>query len=998
MAPIGQAGFWGRALRIAGWLAVLPFVLVGWLLYLDHVRGPNWIMVPQDLSYNYLFNAVNVLNGDAIGSLIHPAITTIYFYAALIFGTHAFYGTGDIARAVVANPEKYFEVIAHAHTALLGLSSFAMGLLCWRGLKSVRLAMLVQTTPFFFPPVVMILNGYGGPESLVLCLAMIQIGLVVRALDGRLSTDTGRWIFAIQSAIICAAIVATKLHAIPILAIPAMMLPTFRRRFQMGAIFGILSLGLLSPIFLIPENLAQAKVDAVELIRTMRAEAAEREAVAARAAQESANGKGWRSPAYPPDSLISAYYKFPAAIPLLAIGAISFVVLLVGSNRLRLKDDPTIPYALRAYFVLQVGTFLGFAFVILRPKVHYLTPFAEAQIAALAVALYLLARARRETAGASPTCLRNEWFATGFVSASLAAAAMFGSIFYPAAGLSYVDGVRRRALMYMDLTLNAGGDSATITRIQASNPPTAYEHAVQTSRFMLAPEVAAVTPSTHFSFAGDGVHVWNGQRYNLRIDELVERFDAVFFWTTVGNYWNGQDRMQGLLREEGWMNAIQSEIAGRITALGMLPPYDERETSEALSTRGWHVEPCDTGWLCLVARINNPLHQPLSHVRLFADAPDQVSRMPELFEVYGSQDGVKWTLLGRHRDRRPWALEPTWRPERANRVFDIDNDAFHPFIKLRMRAAGVAAATWPGRIQLLSRGGCADGLIAIPTRMEMLRAENLRAKGAERALVEGRFFERVSASALASEPVTLAAELDSVVRISGYSLSTGSEGERTDEAVGRMPRGWRLEVSLDGRDWRRLDERTGEPAWLPDESRSYRLAGPTDARMLRLVVNEGADPRIVRIYGFGVDVVRPPAEERRYRRSKLPVDGFYEIAGSLPIAIELELPSSVPVMSYRLTSDVHGSDGRDRMPVSWDLFGSEDGSRWTLLDRRQAEAAWQNGESRTYLIEGAHAFRQYRILVRDAGSAGIVRIGNVALFAPREAFGKKADERCRVTP
>ncbi|MBM3272686.1 hypothetical protein FJY94_05465 [Candidatus Kaiserbacteria bacterium] len=238
-------------------LLLAPLAYLAWEAVLYAARGPNWIMVPQDLSYNYLLNGLNVLNDDPIGSLIHPALTTIGYIAAVTWVTHLLFGAGPLDAAVIGDPEFYFSIAAHSVTLLTALCLFLMGRWAYQGLRSRLLVLLVQSFIFLPPPVSMVMNSYASPESMLVMLAMLQIGLTLRALDGRLEDAAARRAYLIATVIIGSAAVATKFIALPLLLAPFLVVPTWRSRviYCLGLVVGI---GVsLSPIALVHAHRVQ---------------------------------------------------------------------------------------------------------------------------------------------------------------------------------------------------------------------------------------------------------------------------------------------------------------------------------------------------------------------------------------------------------------------------------------------------------------------------------------------------------------------------------------------------------------------------------------------------------------------------------------------------------------------------------------------------------------------------------------------------------------------
>ena len=91
-------------------LIIIPIIYSFFYKYIEIIKGPSWIMVPQDLGYVYLINAINFLNFEPIGTLIHPGLSVVYI-ASFVIGIMAltgFKGDSLLLESALSNPELYF--------------------------------------------------------------------------------------------------------------------------------------------------------------------------------------------------------------------------------------------------------------------------------------------------------------------------------------------------------------------------------------------------------------------------------------------------------------------------------------------------------------------------------------------------------------------------------------------------------------------------------------------------------------------------------------------------------------------------------------------------------------------------------------------------------------------------------------------------------------------------------------------------------------------------
>ena len=65
-------------------LLIAPTLFGLLILYIYQVRGPHYIQIPQDLAYQNIFNALNIIEGKSPGMLLYPAITLNYLFILII--------------------------------------------------------------------------------------------------------------------------------------------------------------------------------------------------------------------------------------------------------------------------------------------------------------------------------------------------------------------------------------------------------------------------------------------------------------------------------------------------------------------------------------------------------------------------------------------------------------------------------------------------------------------------------------------------------------------------------------------------------------------------------------------------------------------------------------------------------------------------------------------------------------------------------------------------
>ena len=87
-------------------------------------------------------------------------------------------------------------------------------------------------------------------------------------------------------------------------------------------------------------------------------------------------------------------------------------------------------------------------------------------------------------------------------------------------------------------------------------------------------------------------------------------------------------------------------------------------------------------------------------------------------------------------------------------------------------------------------------------------------------------------------------------------------------------------------------------------------------------------------------------------------------SGEASITYALAKAGGAPVGFYTLTSGAAGGQ-----PSGWRLEGSDDGQRWTVLDRREGERFEWARYTRPFRLQSPASYRHYRLVVTAASAA-----------------------------
>jgi len=952
-----------RRRRLVGdpWMLAIPALFLIWQILLYQAKGPNWVMIPQDLSYNYLLNGVNALSGIPLGTLIHPALTTVLYMCVVILGTWLVAGHGSIAESVVADPESYFQVAAHGWTILSTLALWVMGRMALRGLKSRALVVTAQSLILLAPATYAVLNSFASPESMLTALIMIQVGLCLQSLDGRLDDPAQSRHFAILSALIGAAAIATKFLAAPILLAPLILLPTWRGRvvyMVAGVIFGLIA---LSPLAL-PGHRGQFISDMVALMNSAVSEGQSR-------------GSGF--------SLTGLWIQIRPMVSHFPLFLTLCGGLTVCAGALALHGPwrrhalACQPWALRAFVAALTVSCAAVLYISGRPKPHYLTPFLPVLGMGIAAAGIVLCSWKGEA-------WRLKW-RTWFAFSGLALALLaFGEIRYSHTGFDYVQRIGINAVATNRQVFESSDNKAVVTAIQASNIPTAMHHANSTTGYAHWQLTEKYLPRYHYDYGWEGQNSLTHAGHAVPFTYLAEMYDRVLFWASTGNFANNEWRV-GI--DAVWRNlrSGEEERLAEFEGISLLLPWRQSASPQENRTNGWMEQECGTGLRCLHFKADKVNRKILSHIRL-TGTTSASHPMPVNWKIQGSDDASAWIDLESIVDGRIWNVPaltnwPDFHPKTEenapNRVYRLNHARSFKYYRLILPADRMPLA-----IGAYAAGGCSPHQLNLPVYTKIVQDQT------RSALPELTFFQSGSWEAVGPMPHSLTAEAAAPWRPTAYIMGTGNDGVNGSDSTPRMPMSWSLESSMDGKSWTILDQKSAQPAWAINETRRFILPEnvPT-GRLYRLVVQETRHPEVLRLYHLSVEGETPEgvADIQTKRKRGLGTHGFHESSlANAPLIIQSAWNTPTQLTAYGMGVGPFADDSIRRMPKSWTLYGSANGTDWVVLDRRSQETQWTTFERRAFSISAPQTVRVTRLVIDSAnGYENVARLSHLYYFEPR---------------
>ena len=97
----------------------------------------------------------------------------------------------------------------------------------------------------------------------------------------------------------------------------------------------------------------------------------------------------------------------------------------------------------------------------------------------------------------------------------------------------------------------------------------------------------------------------------------------------------------------------------------------------------------------------------------------------------------------------------------------------------------------------------------------------------------------------------------------------------------------------------------------------------------------------------------------------------------------IELPEAKKVSSYKLFHRNYNLDnnlhGFERVPVTWDLLGSNDGIVWDVLDSKYS-VIWEEYVPQIFDIDNPQSYKHYKIDVKANNGSSVTAIGKLELF------------------
>ncbi len=131
----------------------MPLALFFYASYVKETRGPYYYNFNDDPEYAYLLNSLNIAQGLAPHHVDHPGTPLQATGALILRGTHLLVPPSNgqpLVQSVISNPEYYLGAIQFTLLVTGCVTIGILGLTAYRYRQSIALAMLLQSSPFWF--------------------------------------------------------------------------------------------------------------------------------------------------------------------------------------------------------------------------------------------------------------------------------------------------------------------------------------------------------------------------------------------------------------------------------------------------------------------------------------------------------------------------------------------------------------------------------------------------------------------------------------------------------------------------------------------------------------------------------------------------------------------------------------------------------------------------------------------------------------------------------
>lgn len=249
-----------------------------------------------------------------------------------------------------------------------------------------------------------------------------------------------------------------------------------------------------------------------------------------------------------------------------------------------------------------------------------------------------------------------------------------------------------------------------------------------------------------------------------------------------------------------------------------------------------------------------------------------------------------------------------------------------------------------------------------------------------------------------SENVTFTFEMPENMKLTGYSMTSINDDNRNS------PKKWKIEGSNSGRLWFRIEARDSmsfsrldtKVCEIPFSSIKI-LNTLAEYKYFRITIekNNGGDSlniNEIQLFGFPAKIASSitnnggtvTGEFEGFTGEKVEsiidqrLDTKYCVVGKGPGWIQYNSTTKTKIKRYTLTSCY---DDYNRNPKSWQLLGSNDGSKWDILDERKGEDFVTRFHMMEFPVQSNQEYTMFRLKLTETSLGPTFQIAEWQLFA-----------------
>ncbi len=324
-------------------------------------------------------------------------------------------------------------------------------------------------------------------------------------------------------------------------------------------------------------------------------------------------------------------------------------------------------------------------------------------------------------------------------------------------------------------------------------------------------------------------------------------------------------------------------------------------------------------------------------------AVDDSSKDPASWTLYGSADNATWTVIDEQKDQ-------VFGNRKSTKTYQCSTDAGYKYFKLQVTSSNGGTDIQIGEWQLFG------DLYFDQYYQDFIQTGSLTAEGmnaTELSKINDNNPETYTNIKFTELPVVIVCKTKIPVQMLGYSLSSSSAATGTD------PKAWMLQGSKDGVSWSLIDRRTTETFDSRYLRKNYDRSNSNTYNYFKLTISEVSDvtSKEVNIAEWEVNGVSLNSYDLTSNPGGIisaQYDGNYDTSSGLDERyfnlIDKDKTTKY-LASYRKTfwaeyqsarpaklfaySVSAANDAPYRDPKAWTLYGSNNNSTWTMIDKQE---------------------------------------------------------------